>query len=275
MAEPSVEPASRRLRADCERCFGLCCVAPAFAASADFAIDKPAGQPCPNLGVDFRCGIHDHLRPSGFPGCTVYDCFGAGQRVAQVTFSGRSWRQAPATAAPMFRVFAVVRELHELLWYLADGRRRTVTRPLHGELDALMAQTEALAAQDAATLERFDVSEHRQTVDGVLQRSSTLVRGEAPGPRAALRGADLMGADRRGADLRGGELRGSYLIGADLRDADLRWADLIGADLRATDLRGADLTDALHVTHFQLGAAQGDATTRVSPWLDRPSHWSR
>jgi hypothetical protein len=31
------------LRADCERCFGLCCVAPAFAASADFAIDKDAG----------------------------------------------------------------------------------------------------------------------------------------------------------------------------------------------------------------------------------------
>ena len=36
------------LRADCTRCFALCCVAPAFAASADFAIDKPAGQPCPN-----------------------------------------------------------------------------------------------------------------------------------------------------------------------------------------------------------------------------------
>ncbi|RQX15913.1 oxetanocin A resistance protein, partial [Micromonospora arida] len=38
-----------QLRADCGRCFGLCCVVPAFAASADFAIDKPAGSPCPNL----------------------------------------------------------------------------------------------------------------------------------------------------------------------------------------------------------------------------------
>ena len=66
------------LRADCARCFGLCCVAPAFAASADFAIDKPAGQACPHLAGDFRCGIHDELRPRGFPGCTVYDCFGAG-----------------------------------------------------------------------------------------------------------------------------------------------------------------------------------------------------
>jgi hypothetical protein len=50
------------LRADCEQCFGLCCVVPAFAASADFAIDKDAGQPCPHLSEDFRCGIHAQLR---------------------------------------------------------------------------------------------------------------------------------------------------------------------------------------------------------------------
>ena len=60
------------------RCAGLCCVAPAFAASADFAIDKPAGRPCPNLRDDFRCGIHAELRERGFPGCEVFDCFGAG-----------------------------------------------------------------------------------------------------------------------------------------------------------------------------------------------------
>jgi hypothetical protein len=56
------------LRADCARCFGLCCVAPAFAASADFAIDKPAGQACPNLQGDFGCGIHADLRQQGFRG---------------------------------------------------------------------------------------------------------------------------------------------------------------------------------------------------------------
>jgi hypothetical protein len=35
--------ARRDLTADCSRCVGLCCVVPAFAASADFAIDQPAG----------------------------------------------------------------------------------------------------------------------------------------------------------------------------------------------------------------------------------------
>ena len=93
----------RELRADCTRCFGICCVAPAFSASADFALDKPAGQPCPNLGADSRCGIHRDLRQRGFPGCTVFDCFGAGQQVAQVTFGGRDWRAGPGDRAPDVR----------------------------------------------------------------------------------------------------------------------------------------------------------------------------
>ena len=77
-AGPAPDGWPRALRADCERCFGLCCVAPAFSASADFAIDKPAGHPCPHLRPDFRCGIHTDLRGRGFRGCAVYDCFGAG-----------------------------------------------------------------------------------------------------------------------------------------------------------------------------------------------------
>ncbi len=103
------------LRADCSRCAGLCCVAPAFAASTDFAIDKPAGQPCPNLRTEFGCSIHDSLRKRGFPGCVAFDCFGAGQQVVQVTFAGRTWRQDPEIAESMFAVFAVMRQLMELL----------------------------------------------------------------------------------------------------------------------------------------------------------------
>lgn len=109
------------LRADCAQCAGLCCVALALTVSDDFAIDKPAGQPCPNLKHDFRCGIHARLEDGGFPGCTVYDCFGAGQKVTQVTFGGRDWRQAVDSGALMFEVFSVVRLLHELLWYLTEA----------------------------------------------------------------------------------------------------------------------------------------------------------
>jgi hypothetical protein len=68
-------------------------VAPAFTASTDFAIDKPAGRPCPQLRSDLRCDIHADLRGQGFAGCAVFDCFGAGQQVVEVTFAGRHWRE--------------------------------------------------------------------------------------------------------------------------------------------------------------------------------------
>src|SRR5664280_3107882 len=90
------------LRPDCAKCAGLCCVAPAFAVSADFAISKPAGRPCPNLQPDFRCGIHPRLREMGFRGCVAYDCFGAGQRVTQTTLTGSDWRTRPETARRVF-----------------------------------------------------------------------------------------------------------------------------------------------------------------------------
>ena len=55
MTELRLSDERAHLRADCSRCAGLCCVAPPFAASADFAFDKPAGQPCRHLRADFRC----------------------------------------------------------------------------------------------------------------------------------------------------------------------------------------------------------------------------
>lgn len=62
-----------QLRADCENCFGLCCVALPYAKSADFALDKDGGTPCSNLQSDYRCGIHENLRAKGYRGCTVYE----------------------------------------------------------------------------------------------------------------------------------------------------------------------------------------------------------
>jgi uncharacterized protein YjbI with pentapeptide repeats len=241
-----------RLRADCSRCFALCCVAPAFAASADFAIDKPAGKPCPNLLADFRCGIHDRLRERGFPGCTVFDCFGAGQQVAQVTFGGRDWRRAPGTAGPMFRVFGVMRQLHELLWYLTEALRWPSASALHDELRAALRETSLLTEGTPDDVLAVDVAAHRAAVNEVLVAVSELIRMDGPDHR----GADLVGARLRGRDLRRANLRGALLVGADLRDADLRQADLTGADLRGADLRGADLTGALWVTEAQLASVR-------------------
>ena len=270
-------PDRRDLRADCARCFGLCCVAPAFSASADFAIDKAAGQPCPHLGPDFGCGIHRQLRPRGFPGCAAYDCFGAGQKVAQVTFAGQDWRQAPHTARQMFAAFTVMRQLHELLWYLAEALALPATGALRAELRRALEQTERLTASSAGALAALDVIGCRQQVNALLMRASELARAGLgpPGSRADHRGADLTGADLRGASLRGASLRGARLLGADLAGADLAGADLTGADLRGADLTGADLTGAIFLTQSQLDAARGDAATRLPACLARPAHWSQ
>jgi uncharacterized protein YjbI with pentapeptide repeats len=262
------------LRADCERCFGLCCVVPGFSASADFAIDKAAGQACPNLQSDFRCGIHEDLRQRGFPGCTVYDCFGAGQKVAQVTFGGQDWRRAPHTAKQMFEVFTIMRQLHELLWYLAEALTLRPARTLRDELRRAFDETDRLTRHGPDGVMELDVVAHRRDVNDLLLRTSELVRAGARRQQIDRRGADLIGADLRCADLRGANLRGAYLIGADLKGADLSMADLIGADLRGADLSGADLSESIFRTQSQLDAARGDADTKVPPSLTRPAHWS-
>ncbi|MEV7186277.1 pentapeptide repeat-containing protein [Kitasatospora sp. NPDC093102] len=260
------------LRSDCGSCFGLCCAALPFAAGTDFAVNKAAGSPCHNLQADFSCGIHARLRDRGFRGCTVYDCFGAGQRVSQVTFGGRSWREEPDSAKAMFDVFPIVRQLHELLRYLTEALTFAAARPVHDELRQALAETDRLAGGTPEEILAVDVPAHRQRVSELLLRAGELVRAGVP-RRRELRGADLFGARLRGADLQGANLRGALLVAADLAGADLRLADLVGADLRDADLAGADLTTALFLTQAQLDAARGDATTRLPDGLVRPAHW--
>ncbi len=259
------------LRADCSRCVALCCVATAFARSTDFAFDKPAGEPCRELVPVFACGIHDRLRQSGMPGCTAYDCFGAGQHVATVTYAGTDWRADPDTAAQMFRDFGVQRDLHELLWHLAEARVLQAAGPLGDEVHRAYERVRRLALCGPAERGDLDVRELRVPTGELLHRVSLAVRVGSAGPD--LTGADLAGRDLRAANLHGAGLRGALLIRADLRGADLRLTDLLGADLRGADLGGADLSTCLFLTRAQVGAARGDRHTVLPPVLEHPAHW--
>ncbi|AEV88469.1 hypothetical protein ACWT_7459 [Actinoplanes sp. SE50] len=248
----------RHLAADCTKCAALCCVAPAFAKSSDFAVTKPAGQACRNLGDDFRCTIHEVLPERGFRGCVVFDCFGAGQRITQETFGGRDWRGAPELAGAMFATLPVMRRLHELLWLLTEALKLGEARRLHPKLAAARDEIEMVAARSADELRGLDVEPYRQRAVPLLRRASELARAGIGGRRPDHGGAQLIGRGFRGADLRGASFRGALLIGADLRGADLRRADFTGADLRGADLRGADLTGALFLAASQLRAAMTD-----------------
>ncbi|MEO6881832.1 MAG: pentapeptide repeat-containing protein [Mycobacteriaceae bacterium] len=277
MLQNSPDPAAgdprRELRADCARCAGLCCVAPAFARSADFAIDKPAGRPCVNLASDDRCTIHPHLRERGFVGCAVFDCFGAGQQTVQVTFAGDDWRREPAVATSMFAVFAVIRQLKELLWYLAESVEKLPAGPLREEVVQVQGATGRLVAAPAADLEALDAAAHRSRVGPLLGAVSEAVREGVSRPGRDRVGADLIGADLTRVNLRGASLRGGYLLGADLRGADLHRTDLLGVDLRGADLCGAQMIDSLFLTQPQVQAARGDRSTRLPALLSRPQHW--
>ena len=194
------------LEPDCARCFGLCCVALPLRRSADFPVDKAAGEPCRNLLADFRCGIHDRLRDEGWQGCAAFDCFGAGQQVSQVTFGGVSWRDAPGTAARMYAVLPVMRQVHEALALLAEALTLDhLDRALLADLAHARDDAPALTAAGPATLLALDLDDLRGRVGPLLTRASATVRererrdqGLGRPDRRARAGADLVGADLRG-----------------------------------------------------------------------------
>ncbi|AKG34589.1 pentapeptide repeat-containing protein [Paenibacillus durus] len=267
--------------ADCEQCFGLCCAALPYAKSADFAMDKAGGTPCPNLQTDFRCSIHKDLRTKGFRGCAVYECFGAGQKVSQITYAGNNWRDHPALTQEMFEVFPIMQQLHEMLNYLDEALGFEETRPIHKDLQNVLEQTEELTRLNPRSILELNVPAHRAIVNDLLLQASEQVRAKAapmPNKNQKLqnkirKGSDLIGANLRGADLRGANLRGALLIASDLRNSDLRMTDLIGADFRDTDLSGADLTGSIFLTQAQVNSAKGDRNTKLPPSVRIPDHW--
>lgn len=258
--------ATPELSSDCSRCFGLCCVLLPFTAAAGFGVDKPGGTPCLNLADDDRCRIHATLREDGWPGCTVFECFGAGQQVSQVTYGGVSWREQD-NLPEMAAVLSVVRALHEMLVHLDEVSRRSPDPAAA----ATRSEVEMLRGADPETLLTSDLDGLHERVGGLLSEASTRVRRSHPAAADRSR-ADLAGR-RLVGDHRGWTFRGAVLIRADLRAADLHDADLLGADLRDADVRGCDLSTTLFLTQPQVNAARGDAATVLPSGLRRPGHW--
>jgi len=277
------------LQADCEKCFGLCCVALRFSSFDGFPIDKEAGTACLNLKQDFKCSVHESLSQRGLKGCINFDCFGAGQKISQVSFAGRDWRGDKATAEVMFKSFMMMMQLHELLWYLEEALTFIPASSIYEELRSLLDETKRLSELSPDLLVEIDINAHRASVNMLLLQASELVRSEArsgqgdihqgtqgrkakSGKKKSIgRGADLMGADLRTTDLRGANLRGSYLIAANLKDNDLSGADLIGVDFRDADLRGADLSNSIFLTQTQVNSAKVDASTKLPTSLNHPA----
>ena len=152
-------PAS--LRADCERCAGLCCVADAFYAVQGFGFDKPAHTACSHLTVENRCSIHAERAVLGFAACAGFDCHGAGQRVTRELGVDAGWRNSPETAARVFAAYRAYLSLHRLMAMLAiaeaaaPARLAARSRQKRAELEELLGTEEARRGTiDIASLQR-------------------------------------------------------------------------------------------------------------------------
>ena len=269
------------LQADCEKCFGLCCVALYFSATEGFPVNKDAGKPCINLQDDFRCSVHNNLKKKGLKGCIAYDCIGAGQKVSQVTYGGDDWKRNPESAKQMFDVFIIMRQIHEMLWYLEEALTLQSEHNMKDKLNAMINEIENLTLLSAESLIELDLGARRVGVNTLLLQTSELVRKKVKnnqmnslkGKKILGSGLDLIGSDLRKKDLRGANLSGAYLIAANLRGVDLSFVDFIGADLRDTDLSGANLTNSIFLTQGQINTAKGDANTKLPKLLTKPRFW--
>ncbi|WP_090440695.1 pentapeptide repeat-containing protein [Natronincola peptidivorans] len=269
------------LKNDCQKCFGLCCVALYFSTSEGFPTDKEAGKPCINLHHNFSCTIHNSLIEKGLKGCVAYDCFGAGQKAAQVTYNGKDWQEAPDSARQMFEVFSIMRQLHEMLWYLTEAVLIKVNSAMQEDIACLIREIEGLTYLNADALIVLEIDSYREKANDLLKKVSKLVRIKFPRDqkntincKKTIAGRlNLIGEDLRKINLMGEDLAGALLIAADLRESDLRGTNLIGADLRDADIRGANLTESLFITQAQVNTAKGDPNTRLPAWIDYPKAW--
>ncbi|WP_349361701.1 pentapeptide repeat-containing protein [Paenarthrobacter sp. PH39-S1] len=182
-------------------------------------------------------------------------------------------------AKDMFPAFKIVRQLHEMLWYLAEATTRTFDPDTSQRVDRLNTIIEGAMTGDVQQLLTLDLGNLHADVRSVLMdvseevRASYLATGDDHLDAVVVPGADLMGRKFRSRSFRGANLRGAYLIATDLRGCDLSGADLLGADFRDARFEGTDLSKALYLTQSQINAAKSDSSTHLPADLSTPTHW--
>lgn len=270
----------KELQPDCEKCFGLCCVSLYYSSINGFPINKDVGKTCINLAGDFKCKVHENLNEKGLKGYIVYDCIGAGQKVAQVIYSGHDWKEKSGHSKEMFNVFINMKQLHEMLWYLNESIRLQDNNINKDKLIKKINEIESLTYLEPKSIINLDLTPIRTGVNTLLLQTSEFLRRKVNNGKNSLKGKkalggalNLMGANLRKKDLRGINLSGAFLIAANLRGLDLSFTDLIGSDLRDADLSEANLSNSIFITQAQINSAKGDANTRLPKSITRQRHW--
>ncbi|MDD2971286.1 MAG: pentapeptide repeat-containing protein [Lachnospiraceae bacterium] len=259
-----------KLKIDCEKCSGLCCVALYCMKTDGFPANKDAGIPCKHLENDFRCDIHSKLVSKNMRGCLAYDCFGAGQKVTQQYGCGMDWKSASNQAGEIFQVFLIVFQLHQMAWYLIEALSLTFDEYLKSDIRELIFQNEQMTAQRPQEILCLDVEKYRQKVNQTLKEVSENITDS---PSGYVKVKDFFGKDFKRANLEGKDFSMSLMIAANLEGCNLCHANFLGADMRDANIKNTDLSQSVFLTQMQINSAKGNINTKLPKNLSHPISW--
>ena len=259
-----------KLKTDCEKCSGLCCVALYCAKTDGFPEDKDAGNPCINLMPDFRCAIHSQLSQKNMRGCLAYDCFGAGQAVTQSFSPDANWSKKPKQADEIFQTFLAVFQLNQMLWYLIEALSAVSDKQLESQIEMLILENEQRTSQPSGKLLSPDIEVYRLKVNEILKKVIKII---SVSPSSGGKNKDFFGKDFKKANLEHRDFSMSLIIAANLKECRLRGAILLGADMRDAIIEDTDLSECLFLTQMQINSAKGNSNTKIPAGLSRPSSW--
>lgn len=198
-----------------------------------------------------------------------------------MTYGGQGWRANPSSSKEMFDVFLIMRQLHEICWYLYETSSFDLPTSLIKKVQQLLAETERVTEAPPCEVLSFDLFMHHSRVSSLLRDVSEHIRdymrqAQAVNVNAILntkQKKEFIAADLRKKELRCTDFRGCLLIATNLEEANLSGADFIGADLRDANLRGANLSQSIFLTQSQINGAKGDSRTLLPSTLLQPPHW--
>jgi len=272
-ADSKYDDLIKKLKIDCKKCSGLCCVALYCTKTDGFPANKEAGTPCKYLDTDFRCKIHSGLADKNYKGCLAYDCFGAGQRTTQLYLPDGTWKTNSEQEDKLFKIFISVYQLHQMLWYLAEAFTLTSDELLIPTIELLISENEQMVQQSMDHIAMPDLSEYRLKVNKVLKQISTEISANASSNQ--IHGINYLGKNFKKANLDRKNFSMSLMIAADFSGCSLRKTNFLGADLRDANIKNTDLSKSIFLTQMQLNSAIGNSNTKIPINLSRPATWEK
>lgn len=258
------------LAINCKDCCGLCCVALYFNKTDGFPENKQAGTPCVNLSVDNTCKIYNQLNAKNLKGCINYDCFGAGQKVAQDWKIKSGLNSNQSLKRDIFKSFEMNRLLNQMLWYLIEAY--TICDESKLELISQLIQENRFYTKlIPIKLIALDLENYRNRVNEELKQITLNLSRLS---KEQIINKFQFEKDYSNQELSYLDFTMSYLIASNFEGCKLYCTNFLGADLRDVNIKNTDLSESLFLTQFQINSMIGNNQTKLPDGIAHPIHWA-